>query len=119
MTSFPKGRALARGRGYLNYCGGFAGKVGPVINTYLSLVINIDRLGFKLYHPKQADVWYTVASEYQLGAVHGRSKRDVSIAAATESILFNEAAASILPTLLTDHPTGLHLYIDNMAVIGL
>ncbi|RNA33629.1 hypothetical protein BpHYR1_000144 [Brachionus plicatilis] len=39
--------------------------------------------------------------------------------APTEAILFNEAAASLLPVLLTDHPTNLHLDIDNKAVIGL
>ncbi|RMZ98717.1 hypothetical protein BpHYR1_027588 [Brachionus plicatilis] len=38
--------------------------------------------------------------------------------APTSSIL-NEAAASILPIALSDHPTNLHLFIDNQAVIGL
>ncbi|RNA26186.1 Retrovirus-related Pol poly from transposon opus [Brachionus plicatilis] len=133
LTNDPKGRALARVRGYLNYYGGFAGKLGPVINTflrmslvtrrdyysYLSLVINIDRLRFKLYPPKQAVRWYTDASEYQLGAVHGRSGDELSMAAPTTSILYNEAAASILPIALSDHPANLHLFIDNQAVIGL
>ncbi|RNA12172.1 hypothetical protein BpHYR1_033172 [Brachionus plicatilis] len=47
--------------------------------TYLSLVINIDRLRFKLYPPKQAVRWYTDASEYQLGAVHDRSGEDETV----------------------------------------
>ncbi|RNA03056.1 hypothetical protein BpHYR1_006049, partial [Brachionus plicatilis] len=93
LTNDPKGRALQRVRGYLNY---YLGKT-----------------------PKVTSVWYTDASEYQLGAVDDGSGREFSVVAPTDSILFNEAAASLLPFLLDPTPQQRKLFIDNMAVIGL
>ncbi|RNA39744.1 hypothetical protein BpHYR1_018808 [Brachionus plicatilis] len=127
LTNDPKGRALQRVRGYLNYYLGYAGKVSPIVNTfirmslitrreywwYLSLIINIDRLKFRRT-PRKSSVWYTDASEYQLGAVDGGSGREFSVVAPTDSILFNEAAASLLPFLLDPTPQHRRIHIDNI-----
>lgn len=120
LISDPQGRALQRFRSYLNYYLGYAGKVAPIINTfilmtpitlreywwYISVILKIDRLTFRNKINNIYKTWYTEASEYGLGAYDRESGRDFSLPASTNKILFNEAATSITPFTIFKNITG-------------